>query len=505
MSRVSKNILYNVVGQGLSVVLSFVAVKFIFKQLGQDALGIIYFTFTLNALLTALLALGINETTVREVAAFHEEDPAYIRRLLQTASSFYWGLYVLAAIALYAAAPWLVTKWINLDTLSPSAATMVLRVLGIAALLALPRSFCASILRGIQRMEFINLIDVGASGLQQFGAIMVLFLGGGLLQVTLWMAACYLFGLILYLSVCSHFFGARAFVPSISTSVVRRNAGFTFRLAGITVLSMIHTQSDKAIVSKLLPLGIFGYYGMAYSGVSRGMVVTASVSQAVFPSFSALHKQGDREGLLRQYRKVQDLVCYAIIPLFAAIPFAARPLFTFVLNAPAAQMLLWPVTFLCIGFCMNATVSIPYVFTLAVGRPQIAARTAYYALFIVLPATVWLVYKFGIAGAGFSWIVYQLFVYVYMMPRTCSECLDMPTGTWYLHVFKVFGLAGVTYGGAWIILMYLGSPSIPSLILAYSLASAVFVAVAYRLIGDELRETLRRLTPLKPAPVSTCI
>jgi len=109
MSRVSKNILYNAVGQGLTIVLSFVAVKFIFKQLGQDALGIIYFTFTLNTLLTALLALGINETTVREVAAFHEEDPTYIRRLLQTASTFYWGLYVLAAVALYAAAPWLVT------------------------------------------------------------------------------------------------------------------------------------------------------------------------------------------------------------------------------------------------------------------------------------------------------------------------------------------------------------------------------------------------------------
>jgi len=41
--------------------------------------------------------------------------------------------------------------------------------------------------------------------------------------------------------------------------------------------------------------------------------------------------------------------------------------------------------------------------------------------------------------------------------------------------------------------------------LAYLLAATVFVAVAYRLIGDELRETLRRLTSLKPAPVSTCI
>ncbi len=505
MSRVSKNILYNVVGQGLTIVLSFVAVKFIFRRLGQDALGIIYFTFTLNALLTALLALGINETTVREVAAFHEDDPAYIRRLLQTASSFYWGLYALAAVALYVSAPWLVTKWINLDTLSPSAATTVLRLLGIATLLALPRSFCASILRGIQRMEFINLIDVAASALQQFGAIIVLFLGGGLLQVTLWMAACYLFGLVLYLSVCAHFFGARAFIPSISTSVIHRNAAFSFRLAGITILSIVHTQTDKALVSKLLPLGIFGYYGLAYSGVSRGMVVTASVSQAVFPSFSALHKQGDRDGLMRQYGKLQDLLCYAIMPLFAAIPFAARPLFTFVLNAQAAQMLIWPVTFLSIGFCMNATLSIPYVFTLAVGKPQIAARTAYYALFAVLPVTGWLVYRFGIAGAGFSWIFYHLFAYAYFVPRACSECLGMPAWKWYVHVFKVFGLAGLTYGGTWAMITLVGPSTILSVVLGYFFASAAYGAAAYRLLGDEVREALRRMNFPKPAPASSLI
>ena len=503
MSRLSKNILYNLVGQGLLVILGFVAVKFIFKQLGQDALGIIYFTFTLNGLLTAILALGINETTVREVAAFHEEDPTYVKHLLQTASFFYWGLYILAAVALYASAPWLVTKWINLDTLSPLTATLILRVLGMASLLTLPRSFCTSILRGIQRMEFTNLIDVGASAFQQFGAIIVLLWGGGVIQVTLWMASCYLLGLVIYLGVCAHFFGGKAFIPRISTSVIERNAGYTFRLAGITVFSMIHTQSDKAIVSKLLSLGVFGYYSLAYSAVSRGMPVTASVSQAVFPSFSALYNQGDRDGLMRQYKKLQDLLCYAIVPMFAAIPFVARPLFTFALNVQAARMLLWPVTFLSIGFCMNGTMSIPYVFSLAVGKPEIAARSNCYALFAVLPVTLLLVYRFGIAGAGLSWIFYHLFAYAYWVPRTCSECLGIPVWKWYLHVLKVFVLAGLTYGGAWAIVILVGSFSILSLALGYIFASIAFVAAAYRLIGDELRDTLRRLTLQKLAPAST--
>jgi hypothetical protein len=84
----------------------------------------------------------------------------------------------------------------------------------------------------------------------------------------------------------------------------------------------------------------------------------------------------------------------------------------------------------------------------------------------------------------------------------CSECLGVPVWKWYLHVFKVFALAGLTYGGAWAIMTVLGRSSILSLALGYALASIAFVAAAYGLIGDELRKTLRRLTFPKPGPAS---
>jgi hypothetical protein len=78
----------------------------------------------------------------------------------------------------------------------------------------------------------------------------------------------------------------------------------------------------------------------------------------------------------------------------------------------------------------------------------------------------------------------------------------MPVWKWYIHVFKVFVLAGLTYGGAWAIITLVGPLSVLSLALSYTFASVAFVAAAYRLIDDELRATLRRLTFLKPAPAS---
>ncbi len=493
MSRLSKNIIYNLLGQGLLLVPSFVAVKYIFGRLGEDALGIIYFTLMMNAVLCAVLEMGICSTTVREISAHFESEPNYIRDLIRTFSLFYWGVYALLGVTIFFLAPVLVEKWINLKTMDTATAIYVLRILGIASLVALPKSLYVSLFRGLQKMEFNNLIDVVTSGIQQLGIILILALGGNLFYVVYWFTACYGLGIFAYLAVSSRFFPLRAFVPGYSSGVVKRNLGFASRMMSISVMATIHMQADKLIISKLLPIGAFGYYGVAYGNVSKGTLVTGAISQAAYPSFSVMAKAGDRTGMMSQYRKLQDLLCFGIVPIFTAVPFALLPLFSYLLNEEAARLLLLPTTLLCMGFYMNGTLNVPYVFSLAVGKPEIAARQNFYALFVVLPVTALLIYFFGLTGAGLSWVFYHIFAYSYGMPRICRECMEIPVRMWYFHVLKIFTLVGLTYGVAWIILGIIDNHSIPSLALAYVGASIVFLIGAYFLIGDELRGSLSGL------------
>ena len=86
----------------------------------------------------------------------------------------------------------------------------------------------------------------------------------------------------------------------------------------ISLLSLVHNQAAQVIVSKLLPIGQFGFYGFASSTVNRGTFITGAVAQAAFPSFSNLSRAGNRSALLTQYRKLQDLLCYGTVPVFAA-------------------------------------------------------------------------------------------------------------------------------------------------------------------------------------------
>lgn len=492
MSRLSKNIIYNLLGQGLLLVLGFVAVKYIFKELGEDALGIIYFTTIFNALLGAVLGMGISSTSIREVSGHFESERAYIQDLIRTFSLFYWGAYALLGVGVFFLAPIFVEKWINLKTMDAATAIYVLRILGIASLLGLPRSFYTSLFQGLQRMEFNNLIDVITTGLQQFGTILILVLGGSLFHVVYWFAACYVLRILTYIAVSSYFFPLKALIPGYSSGVIKRNFSFASRMMSISIISTIHINFDKVIISKLMPIGIVGYYGIVYGAISRGTLLTGAISRAAYPPFSALFGADDRNGLMTQYKKLQDLLCFSIVPIFAGIPFASLPLFTYMFNEETARLLLMPTTLLCLGFYMNGTLNIPYVFSLAVGKPGITARMNFYALFIVLPLTALLIYFFGLVGAGLSWVFYHIFAYSYWVPRICRECMDIPAKGWYGHVFKILVLASLTYGVAWTLLGIIGNHSILALTTAYIVGSIFFLTGSYFMIGEELSETLFR-------------
>ena len=491
MSRLQKNIIYNAVGQTLVMLFGFVAVKYIFTSLGEDALGIIYFTLIMNAVLFAVCNMGICSTTVREVSGHHETDPGYVVRLIQTFSLFYWGAYLLLSVGIYLSANLLVDNWINLQTMERETAILILRILGIASMAGMLRSFYASLLTGLQRMGYTNLIDVSTNALQQLGCVIILALGGDLFQVVYWFSASYYLRIIAYMVVCARFFTGRALVPAYFPEVIRRNLRYASRMMFISATGAFLTQMDKLVVSKLLPLGILGYYSVAYSSFSKASLLTEAIAQAAFPSFTAHHKAGDRGRLLVQYERVHDLICLGMALVFAFIPFVTQPLFTFLFNAEIARLMFWPAVFLSIGFYMNSTVTIPYYFTLAMGRPEITARKHFYDLFITFPATILLVVQLGLVGASLSIIVFYLFSYIYWVPRACSACFPFSAWTWYRHVGRIYFLVCATYVVGVALVRQMDLTSIVGTVGAYAGCSLLYMAGAYLIMSDTLKTLLR--------------
>jgi O-antigen/teichoic acid export membrane protein len=287
--------------------------------------------------------------------------------------------------------------------------------------------------------------------------------------------------------VTARLFEPLALVPHYSAQVVRRNLGFGLHMVAISTLSLVFTQGTQVILSALLNITEFGFYGFLYNLAARAAFVPGAISQAAQPALNKLASLGEEAAFQAQFRKLQDLVSFGTAPIFALIPFASLPFLSYLFSPSVAASLMLPATLLSLGVYMNAMLAVPFLASLAVGRPQIATQANVIALLVVLPVSAALVIRFGLSGAAFSWVFYHLFAFAYQIPRYSRECLHIPVREWYLRLLRVTVAMAVSYGLAWAILSVVHESSPIALALAYLAASLLYLAGAWLLIGPELR------------------
>lgn len=490
MSRLPSNILYNLAGQTILLVLGLISVKYVYGRLGEDALGIIYFSSTLNAILCGLLEKGLYATTVREISTHEDMNSGYIRDFMRTSATFCFAIYIFFVFLVFAAAPILAEKWIILKSMDLGTATDIIKILGTSSLLAFPRSFYASAFRGLQRMEYNNIIDVAVTFIQQIGTIMLLIHGSGIYMVSAWFGFCYFIGFSAYLFSASLFFSWSALVPGFSKDVFRKVKPFAARTAAISLLAVIHKQTDKVVISKILPIVTIGYFGFAHGIASRAGIIASAVSNAAYPSFSEIFEHGTSAALKQQYFKLHEFISFITLPLFAAIVFAAMPLTTYIFDESIAHLLFLPFLFLAIGFYLNGTLNLQYQLTLAIGRPAIGMRANFFALFIVTPTTIFLTYYWSITGAAFSWIIFNVYIYIYTLPIVCREFFKENLFKWYAREIRFLLFAIVVYGAIITILIQRGASSMISMAAAYLVGTMIFFSVAAFFLGPDLRCSL---------------
>jgi O-antigen/teichoic acid export membrane protein len=171
------------------------------------------------------------------------------------------------------------------------------------------------------------------------------------------------------------------------------------------VISPLLVYLDRFMLGAFVGLSAVGYYTAPFDGVVRLLIVPASLVNALFPSVSAMHATGDREGIKRVFSKA-----VRNITLLLAIPSAVLMIFgpallrlwlgdTFADNGGTA------VRVLAFGVLMNSLAHIPSSFIQAVGRPDVNAKFHMLELLFHVPIAWWLIHRYGVTGAAIAWTI----------------------------------------------------------------------------------------------------
>jgi O-antigen/teichoic acid export membrane protein len=489
MTTVRRNLVASFFGRGWTAALQVLLVPIFLKLLGAESYALVGF-YALLYSVVARLDLGLSTTLNREFArarAVTDDDAAgepagrSMGDLLRTLEFIYVAVAVIVGVSVAAAAPFLAQHWLRGSVLGPHTVSRAIALMGIVVAAQWPISLYEGGLRGLERQTVLNGIGASMATVRGLGAVAVLlWVSRSIDAYFVWQAIANLFHLMLLAVATWRLMPRTAKRPRFRGGEVRAVARFTAGISGISILSLVLTQADKVVLSRMLPLAAFGYYNVAANLAAGLAVVSVPLFEAIFPRLSALLAAGATDQLRRTYHASMQLSAVLVIPASVVLLLFGRDVAQLWLHdAVAVEQTHLLIGLLSIGTAVNVLMTMPFALQLASGWTRLSLYKNVIALACTIPLLLLLVARFGAVGAAVSWIAINVGYLVWELPYMHRRLLRGALRRVYVGdlggpaLFAVLGAASVK-----LLAVSLNVPPLASVALAIaaSLAGAVLAS-----------------------------
>jgi O-antigen/teichoic acid export membrane protein len=349
----------------------------------------------------------------------------------------YWLLGLLLAALVCGAAPFIATRWLNNEHQAIEQVVNAIRLMGLIIAFQWPVSLYVGCLTGLERQVLLNMLQIVFGTLRTVGAIGVLWWVSPTLDAFFaWQLAAAVVAVLGFAIVCWRVLPHRRQPARFSVSALRGVWRFAMGLGASGAVTFLLSNLDRLILSKAISLTAFGYYNVANQLNTASRMLPAAVFQALFPRFSALYTQEDKEReLVVLYHQGSQLVSLLVFPAAMTLAlFSTEILHIWLQNAPVARSAATIASVLVLGSALNAALGIPYEMTVARGWSMYGFYQNLISAIFVVPLMLVLVWMHGAVGAAVAWLVLNLGYLVVAAPIMANK--TVPKGelsVWYVQ------------------------------------------------------------------------
>jgi O-antigen/teichoic acid export membrane protein len=397
----TRNTLWNLLGQGLPLLVAVVTVPPVLRGLGIERFGILTLVWViLNNLY--ILELGVNRALIKFAAeALGRGDHEKLPALVWTAVVVQGALGILGGLVLVAGTPLLVEALLHMpqDLVGEAKATLYLLAASVPAMLV-SASF-RGLLEASQRFGLVNAISIAsATALYLLSGVGVL-LGFQLPGLLVLFLATKVFVLLLLFGVSARVLPILTRSFSFRSSLLLPLLNFGGWITVSNVTGPITRYLDRFVIASLHTVGVVTYYTIPYDVVERFWIIPSSIVMTLFPAFSALAATQRRslEGIY--VRTLKYLLVGAGPILLLTAMYADDLLGAWLGNEFALQST--PVfRILVLAAVVGLLAPVPGSLLQGIGRPDIIAQL-YILLLLPNAVLVWFfVRNMGVVGAALS-------------------------------------------------------------------------------------------------------
>lgn len=416
-----RNILANYASQLYVTAAGIVMVPLYIKYMGAEAYGLVGFFAMLQAWFN-LLDMGLTPTMARESARFNGGAISVLdyRRLARALEGVFAGVALLGGVLLFALARPIAGQWLNASQLPLNDITGALKIMAIIIALRWMCGLYRGVITGAERLVWLS----GFNSLIATGRFVLI------LPVLMYVNASPLAFFSFQLGMAVLEFAGLAgmayrLLPPVPAgqrirwewAPLKPVLKFSLSIAFTSSIWVLVTQTDKLLLSKILPLADYGYFTVAVMVASGISAVSSPISAAIIPRLTRLNSEGRQEDLLAIYRNTTRVIALISIPVASILCFFSYSvLYTWTGDALLANQTSQILALYAAGNSILVIAAMPSYLQYAKGDLKLHVIGNIFFLTIIVPASALLTIFFGGFGGGIAWLLANIAYFLLWTP-----------------------------------------------------------------------------------------
>lgn len=416
-----KNILANYASQFYVTAIGILILPLYIKYMGGEAYGLVGF-FTMLQAWFGLLDIGLTPTIGRETARFKGGSMTALayRQLFRALSLIFTAIALVGGGVLFLLADIVAERWLKIASLDVRSVVTAVQIMAISVALRWMCGLFRGVVTGFERLVWLSGFNSLIATLRFIAVFASMWCFGFNPLVffihQLVVAILELLGLLLMAGRLLP--NKKKLEAQIGWSIKPVNLVLKFALtiAFTSSIWVLVTQTDKLILSGILPLAEYGSFTLAVLAASGIMIISAPVSSAIMPRMARLNAEGKNDEMIQLYRNATQMVSIVAGSTSVTVAlFSEQLLYAWTgdrdLSCNAAPVL----ALYAIGNGILSVSAFPYYLQYALGNLRYHLIGNLIIAFTLIPLIVVLANFYGGVGAGWAWVfVHSLFLLVWV-------------------------------------------------------------------------------------------
>lgn len=397
-----RNTGWNLLGQGLPLLVALVAMPILIKQLGTDRFGVLLISWAFIGYFS-LFDLGLSRALTKLIAdqlgAAREER---VPSLAWTALALMAVLGLCGSLIVGFSSKWIVLSVLKIPEGLHSEALGAFYLLACSLPLVTVTAGFRGILEAYQRFGLINAARVAMGVVTFAGPLMVLPFTRSLVAVVAVLVAGRGIALIVHWLMCLHNVPNLRHEMRIDHREIRPLLAFGGWMTISNLISPMMAQMDRFLIGIIISVTAVTYYTTPYEIVSRISVIPTAAVGVLFPAI-ATSLAIDRNRTAVLFERAIIFVQLILFPIILIVVGLGREGLQLWLGDEFAVNSTLVLQILAVGILINNVAQVLFVTVQGVGRPDLTAKLHLAELPVYL-LTLWiLIGQFGIIGAAWAW------------------------------------------------------------------------------------------------------